>query len=854
VVILERQAFLEQLDGLLGEAVQGRGRFVVVHGEAGIGKSTLVRAFTAGRERYLLWGNCDPVVPPRPLGPVLDMRDRLGNPASEALERGDRHAVFSAFVDALRADGGPRIVVFEDLQWADEATLELLRVAGRRISQLPAVMVGTFREEEVGADHPLSAAFGDIPSQSVVPIWLPPLSVSAVRELSSGAAVNAEELHRAAAGNPFFVTEVLAAGGRELPVTLRDAVLARVRRLPAEAVRVMRAAAVLGQRSDVEALLAVAGVPPRYLDECVARGLLRSDGRNIEFRHELAQRAVLESIAASERAGLHGRALSALGDRAGAAELAYHAVEAGDVNAILDHGRRAAAQAAALGAHRAARVHYDHVLRTADRLPRSERVLILEARAHECFLIDDVEQAIVSQRAAIAEWHEIGDTAAEGRAKSDIGQFLIWDNQGGMARAMATEGVRLLEAVGPGPDLARAYARLAQLYMVSAFNADAIPWGEKAVALGEQLGEEQVVVHALNTVGSAEVCMGLDEGLAKLEESLRRAIAADLEEDTARAFNNLISCSRDNKRYDLLERYSTDAVQFAAERDLDLTVRCLIGDIAEGHLDRGRWHLARQVAEDNIATGTRSGRQQSAMVLGLLAARQGESGVLRWLNEALTLVDVDGFAGLSQTRIALTEAFWLAGDTDRAEEELRQAIDALPKPPNRWLAGAAAFWAWKLDIAWEPPGRLPEPYALQLAGYAAKAAAAWATIGCPYAEALALLDSDDEVDLRRALDLFLSLDAAPAAAMATSRLRDMGARSIARGPRSTTRSNPYGLSNREVDVLRLLADGLRNAEIAERLVVSAKTVDHHVSAVLAKLGVGNRHEAGRKAVELGLTT
>src|SRR5579864_7981079 len=171
--MLEREVFLEQLDGLLGAAATGRGRLVVVHGEAGIGKSTLVRAFAAGRENRVLWGNCDPVVPPRPLGPVLDMSDRLGAPATDALRRGDRHGVFSAFIDALRAEGGPRIVVLEDLQWADEATLELLRVAGRRVGQLPAVMVGTYREEEVSADHPLSAAFGDIPADAIVPIRLP---------------------------------------------------------------------------------------------------------------------------------------------------------------------------------------------------------------------------------------------------------------------------------------------------------------------------------------------------------------------------------------------------------------------------------------------------------------------------------------------------------------------------------------------------------------------------------------------------------------------------------------------------------------------------------------------------------
>lgn len=848
--MLERGAYLDQLDELFGEAVRGRGRLVVVHGEAGIGKTTLVRTFASGREKRLLWGNCDPVVPPRPLGPVLDMSDRLGTSAVDALRLGDRHGVFSAFLDALRAEGGPRIVVFEDLQWADEATLELLRVAGRRVAQMAVVMVGTFREEEVGADHPLSAAFGDIPAEAIVPIRLPPLSVDAVRQLASGAAVDAEGLHRAAAGNPFFVTEVVAAGGGELPVTVRDAVLARVRRLPAQAAQVVRAASVLGLRGEVGVLLAVAGVGPAGLDDCVACGLLHRDGDFAEFRHELAQRAVLQSIPASERAELHARALPALGELVGAAELAYHAREAGNADAVLRFAPQAAREAAALGAHRAARTHYENGLRYAGLLAPAKRAELVAAYAHECYLTDDVNRAISSQQEAVAIWRQLGDIPAQGRGMTDLAEYLLWGQQAASARSTATEAVALLEAVEPGPALARAYARLAQLLMIGAESRAAVPIGMKAVALGERLGEEAVVVHALNTVGSAEACLGLDEGHLKLEESLRRARKADLEEDTARAFGNLLACARDEKRYELVERHRADAVAFAAERDLDLTARCITGEIAESALDQGRWGEAAALANENVKLETLSGRQQCVLVLGLLAARRGEPSAFRWLDEALHIAD--DFVLTTPTLVARTEAAWLEGDVRKAAGEVRAGIAAAGSHPSPWIAGALAYWARKLGVEWEPPVPIAEPYALQLGGYAAKAGAAWAAIGCPYEQARALLDSDDEADLRRALDILLSLKAAPAAATATTRLKEMGARGIARGPRAATRTNPYGLSNREVDVLLLLAEGLRNAEIAERLVVSPKTVDHHVSAVLAKLGVENRHEAGRKAVELGL--
>ena len=853
VGMLERGAFMEQFDGLLGEAGLGRGRLVLVRGEAGIGKSTLVDAFVSGRGSRVLWGTCDPVVPPVPLAPVLDMAERRGGELRTALADGDRHRVFAAFLGLLRAEPGPWIAVFEDMQWADEATLELLRVVGRRVAGLAAVVVVTFRDDEVGADHPLSGALGDIPAASMLALRLPALSVAAVRELADGVPIDVEALHRAAAGNPFFVTEVLAAGGGELPETVRDAVWARVRRLSSDALQVMRAASVLGQRCDVPILLAVAAVAPNHLDECVRRGLLKREGSLIEFRHELAQRAVLDSVPPAERAVLHANALSALPPSTRAAELAHHAVQAGDGDVVLRFAPQAGAEAIALGAFRAARTHAEHAVQYAERLDPPERAALLAQHARACYLSGDGEQAIVSQRQSVGLWHRLGDALAEGRSLSDLAEYLMWDGQGETARATAAEAVELLETLPPSTNLARAYARLAQLLMVGGHHAEALPWGNRAVELGERLGEEAVVVHALNTVGSAEVSMGLDNDMAKLQESLRRARQAGLHDDIARALNNLIGSAAESRQYGIVERYLPEVASLVAEREVDLALLCLSGDVAESLLEMGRWEEAAAQALEVIDRDTVHGRMQCAMVLGLIAARRGEPGALRWLDEAAGMLDAGIYGRDSQIWSARAEAAWLAGDRSGAVSEVRQALATHLDHSRPWMTGLVAFWAWKLGVEWDDrPARLPEPYAFQLSGHPAKAAAAWAELGCPYQEAVALLDSDQQTDVRRALETFLALGASSAATIATQRLRDMGATRIPRGHRATTRANPVGLSNREVEVLVLLADGLRNAEIAERLVVSTKTVDHHVSAILSKLGVRSRHEARRRAAELGL--
>ncbi len=857
VALLERDGVLEQLDGLLGEASWQRGRLVLLRGEAGVGKTSVLEAFTAGRERTALWGMCDPVLPPRPLAPVFDMAEQAGGALQAALADPDRHRLVSAFLAVLRADGGPWIAVFEDMQWADEATLEVLRVVGRRAAQLRALVIATFRDEEVGPDHPLSVALGDIPAASTVPISLQPLSVGAVEGLAAGTRVDARGLYGVTGGNPFFVTEVLAAGGTALPSTVREAVWARAKRLPPAGLQLVRAASVLGPRCDPDVLCAVAGVAPAAIDDCVAAGVLRRDHLVVEFRHELARRAVLESLTASERVGLHQRALSALRQLApstGAAELAHHASEAGDVAAMLELGPKAGAAASALGSHKGAMAQYGRLLPYVGRLPAPERATVLAAYAYECSVTDNYDLAVPAQEDAVACLREQGDTRGEGRAMSDLARYLWWNGDTARAQQTADDAVKVLDTIEPDGTVAHAYAGLAAVLMMSGQYEIARPWAEKALALAEAFDAEPVAVHVLNTLGVIEYCLGSHGGWARLEESLRRARAADLDDDVVRALNNMIATARENRLYNQLDARYEEALAYFSDHDLDSTRRCLTGDIVDSLVDRGRWADAEVLAYDVVGRDTVHGRPQSLASLGRVAARRGDdAGAWRWLDEALALQANFGGEVTYPVRPLRAEAAWLAGDTRKAAAEIRAGMPAVHSGTNPWLLGEFAFWAHTVGVDFDCPARPAEPYAFYLDGHPEKAAAAWAELGCPYDEAQALAACSDEADVRRALSIFQSLGAEPAAARATARLREMGARRIARGPRATTRANPAGLSEREVEVLVLLAGGLRNAEIAERLVVSARTVDHHVSAVLAKLDVRSRFDAAQKAIAMGLT-
>lgn len=855
VEILERDALLDELDGLLAEAARGHGRLVLVRGEAGIGKTTLVRAFTSGRGRRTLWGMCDPVEPPRPLAPVFDIAREVGGELHYALECSDRNRIVFAFLALLRDEAGPWIVVLEDMQWADDATLDLLKVVGRRVDQLPALVVATFRDDEVGPDHPLSATLGDISRTAVVALDVPELSVSAVRHMAATTELDPTVLYRATAGNPYFLSEVLSSRSDAVPTSIRDAISARTRRMSPTAVRVLRAAAVLGQRCEMDVALTISGATAYDIDECVSNGMLRRAGDAIEFRHELSQEAVLDAIPAAERREINRRAFSVLKERhplVDAAELVRHAADAGDAEAVLELAPQAGARAAALGSHRSAAAHYAAALSHSHRLPPEERAGLLAAHARECFLTDDTERAANDERSALQIWRELGDPLNQGRSLTRLGQYELWNQQGISSLDTADEAVRILETLPPGPELAAAYARSAQLLMIMGQSGRSIPNASKAVDLAEQFGQEEVVVNALNTLGCSLISAGGDGGWESLEDSLRRALAADLEEEAARGFNNLIASAVNERRYDLFNRHYEAAIAFFADRELDQSERCLVGGVIEGLFSQGRWEESEKLAFEVVQRGQSGGHIEARAYLGRIAARRGDPDAFSWLDRALERQSGMGGEAAYPMHAYRAEAAWLAGDLNTAATETRLAYQALTEYTSSWYVGDLTWIAQQVGVALEINRRLPEPYAFYLDGYPQKAAAAFAEVGCPYEEAAMLAESPDEADLRRSLSMLRSMGAAPLARIVEERLKTRGARSIPRGPRSSTRANPAGLSDREVQVLELLAGGLRNAEIADRLFVSRRTVDHHVSAVLTKLGAADRYEAGKIARAIGI--
>jgi DNA-binding CsgD family transcriptional regulator/tetratricopeptide (TPR) repeat protein len=834
----------------------GCGRLAVVYGEAGIGKTTLLRRFSedVSSSARLLWGRCDELFTPSPLGPLFDMAGAVGGRLADVLQAGGTpHEVAAVLARTLTAEA-PTIVVLEDVHLADEATLDVLRILGGRANELPALIIATYRDDALDRWHPLRLVLGDVAAAApIARLRLPRLSPEAVAQMAAEHGVFGEELYRKTAGNPFFVTEVLASDDGQIPETVRDAVLGRAAGLSAGARRLVDAVAVARPDSELWLLRKLALEDIECLEEAVASGILVSVAAAVSFRHELARLAVEESIPAHRREELHRQALELLAEPPGGgpdpARLAHHAAAVGDGELVLRFAPLAAAQASALGAHREASVHYRRALQFDALAPLEARASLSARCAQESFLVLQFPEAVAAQRQALDCFEQLGDRCRQGSTLTFLAQ-LLW-NTGSLREALVavTRGLALLEDA-PGPELVGAYCQMARLQLAAEDPEAALGWADRATLLAERLDDGEGRIEALQTVGWVEFFTGTAGGLEKLVASLELATSAGVDWLATTACVIIVRTAGRRREYAIAEQYLRVGLELCSLGDYDVWRYYLLSWESRFLLARGDWSRAAQVAQVCLADPCPFARIHALIALGTLRARRGDPDVWGPLDDALALAQPrDELQWLAPVAIARAEAAWLEGRTEDAiaETELARAR----AEGTSWAAGLS-YWRWRAGVREQISDAGEEQYRLEMAGEWAAASKRWRAIGCPYEAAFALLDGD-EAGLLEALGELRGLGALPAVKLISARLRDAGVRGVPRGPRRETRTNPAGLTPRELEVLALLSDGLRNAQIAQRLIVSEKTVDHHVSAILRKLDVHSRGDASAKAERLGLT-
>ena len=645
--LLERGDHLSALDAHVASMLQtARGRMVFIGGEAGIGKSALVRHFcgACASAVRVLSGACDPLFTPRPLGPLLDIAPLVGGEMQTLAERGGRPYEIAAALLRELAAGLPTILLVEDAHWADEATLDVLRFLARRIETVPALILITYRDDP-DRTHPLRILLGELPpGETLVRLRLAPLSPQAVAGLAEPKGVDAEELFRKTAGNPFFVPEVLAAGEVAIPPSVRDAVLARVARLSPAAIELLEAVAIVPLQAELWLLEQLAGDAIAYLDVCLSSGILASSDGAIQFRHELARLVIADQVSPIRRTLLHRRALRALETpptgEPDLARLVHHAEATADGDALLRFAPAAAARAASVGAHREAAAYYALALRVATGVPAVERAELCARHANEGFLADEFPAAIASGREAAERFRIAGDRVREGNALRELSYHLRCTRHAREAEEVGMQAVALLEQAPPGRELAMAYANVAMLRLNVEDADSTVVFGQRALALAQSLGDVECETHVLNTLGTLELLAGAPEGAARLQRSLDLALAAGLEEHVGRFYVNYGWAANRSRSYADFERYLKAGREYCGERGLVLWHHYVLAYGARCALDQGRWSdaadLAQQVLRD---PRTLLPRIPALVALALVRARRGDPEYWTLLDEALALAE-----------------------------------------------------------------------------------------------------------------------------------------------------------------------------------------------------------------------
>jgi hypothetical protein len=738
--LLERDEQLAALEAALARVTRtSRGGLAFVAGEAGVGKTELLRRFAGlARGARMLWATCDPLSAPRPLGPFLDLADGLGGDVARQVAAGAQPHEVAA---ALRRELGgpsPAVLVLEDAQWADEATLDVVRLVARRIEAVPALLIVSYRDEQVARHHPLRLLLGELPAHRTR-IELPALSHAAVATLSAdaGAGVDVDELYARTAGNPFFVTEVLAAEAARIPGTVRDAVLARAARLSDAGRRLLDAASVIPQRAELWLLEALGALAGSALEDCLVSGMLRADGPGVCFRHELARIAIEESLPPDRAVALHAGALTALADPPGGgadlARIAHHAEAAGDTAAVLHFAPAAARHAAALGAHREAEAQYARALRHAGEGAPELRAELLEGFAAECYLTDmrAVAEDALTEAAALHRARR--DARGVGRVLEFRSRISSCAGRTAESRADLQEALAVLAEVPPGIELARVYAGFAGDGMLSDDVAATIAWGTRGIELAEQVGDTETLARCLDYVGVMELTREDEAGREKLERGLALARRAGLAPEAGRAYINLIAAYSRICRWDRVEAYLGPGIEYCREQGLEAWEACLLAGKADARLARGHWAEAVGIASALLARPKdhATPRFDALRVLALARARRGEPDVWPLLGE---LLEVSRTAGelqmLGPAASARAEAAWLEGRPDAIDAETAAAFALAVEMAEPWMATELAVWRVRAGLPVELPAELAAgPHAAELAGDHGAAAEAWRARG-----------------------------------------------------------------------------------------------------------------------------
>ena len=813
----------------------------VVHGEAGIGKTSLVHALLDQTGTVAMIGRCDDATVPVPLGPFRDIFRAAGSP-----DRGDPDGARQEIVRLL--DRTP-VMVFEDIHWADEATFDLLTHIGKRIADHRAVLVLTHRPD---GPPELARCIAQIPAERLTDIELRPLSRETVVAWSEehdrdGAAVFAKT-----GGNPFLVGELLASPPGEIPNRISTSTLARLATLTQPARAMAELLAHFPGGAPWPIIERLRPNQDRAIGDLERHRWVETRGDRVWLRHELIREAIVESQGAAGRRTLNNEILGALIQHdADPAAIAHHAVEAGDDQRSVDFAIVAAEQMSRAGAHRDALRLLERVAHLQNLLDEGEQAHFSEALGLERMAADQLDEACAALTDAADQWMAIGDLEAAARTLREA-SGAEW-RRGAVQRSdeLLQDAYEVLDGTDHRSERFRVQVTMAQNAGLTSQWRRAMDVVSAALEDDRHLSPRSVAA-AVAIRADARRLLGDETGaLTDYERSLE--LAGPDAPHVRTALTNRVATSLAVLDPIAAKNHLDEAIAATADRRsdwLDRTVAGLRGGVAflRGDWDEALNHLDEQLS-DPLATRTRP-----ALIAGLVRTRRGDLTGVDLIEDAhrraASLEDIQRLGG---TAAAMAELLWLNLVPEDVAEDILEVTRLAHRSGHARYSSELALWCRRLGLGGgdaNPAG--PPGFLLELEGDSPGAATEWSNRGVPYLQLLAMGFGTKADAIRTAIDRASAFGASTVVDRLRARLREMGHR-VQRGRSRASLDNPGGLTNRQVDVVRLIASGLTNQQIAERLFISRKTVDHHVSAILTTLGASDRAEAGDWAHNAGLT-
>ncbi|MFI0348958.1 AAA family ATPase [Actinomadura sp. 9N407] len=952
--LVGRTEELGTLTGALDRAAAGSAGVVLVSGDAGVGKTTLVAALTrAARERGcgVLVGQCAELGESMPYLPLADalwagsgepglgtalesrpvLRRLLPDGDGGGIPAGDlgQQQLFGAVLGLLGELGRERpvVLVLEDLHWADRSTRHLLIFLSRVLQRERVCLIGTYRSDDLHRRHPLRSVVAellrlpDVRAVEVAPFGVNETAEYLTTLAGDGAPPTADEIgqvHRRSEGNPFYAGELYTAArsGEDLPAGLADLLLARLEDLSENASRVVRAASVAGRRVDDELVRQVSGLDEaavgEALREIVSHQLLVPDrAQGYTFRHALLREAVYADLLPGERTRLHAAFAALLAGTGAAAELAHHSLAAHDLPAAFAASVRAGREAERMGAPDEAHEHYDRALSLWDAVPDPERAAGTERVQIELAAVRASGRSGEPRR-AISRLRRLRASETDVRMGMLIREHLAYYlgdiDQYEESLAVSREAIAMIPADPPTPERAAALATYART-LLGQERDPAIPAiAEEAVAAARASGAPDAEASGLVTLGIYRESRDAGGSVGALFARARRLAidSGNYQVGLRAAFHHARSMF---DRGDLAgaKDAADDALRFVVAHGLEwsaygTTLRCLQFLI---HYTAGEWERADRLAADFPIQVVRPVEAQVSSYALFIEVAQGREIVperLRWLEpqwrddpyiafvarsqaaEYFLWLDDPGAALSHLTPVLAAQdpndaaairgaatALWAqadiaararaSGDTETAESAekaadtlLARARDAASTTPDghhrAWLGLEGHAWLARAEAERARAHGVNDPALWRATlrafsyGYTYEVARSrWRL-----AESLAERGDREEavVQWRTAKEEATTLGAAPL----LKALDDLGLRARL----GTARPASNGLTGREREVLKLVAEGRNNREIAAALFISPKTASVHVSNILAKLEVTSRTQAAAKAHSEGLLT